>query len=222
MLFIISVIVNRKNYLLRSGNMIISSRIIRYKELVMENKVFQPSALGLFGLAMVTFVASAQKFGWIEGTMPVVAWAICLGATAQLIAAIYDARNGVTFGATAFFGYAVFWYAIGLTWLFGNDIIYHGSFDSQLGFAFVGYLIFTVFMTIGALKTTKVLFVIFVLIDLLFIGLSVSAFTGSELFHYLSAYSELALSLLSFYAFGAHIVNEQFQKEILPFGSSIA
>lgn len=186
----------------------------------MEKKLFHPSAIGLFGLAMVTLVASAQKFGWIEGTMPVVAWAIFLGATAQLIAGIYDARNGVTFGATAFFGYAVFWYAIAMTWLFGNDIMYHESFDPQLGFAFLGYFIFTIFMTIGALKTTKVLFVIFVLIDFLFLGLSVSAFTGSELFHHIAAYSELTLSILSFYAFGAHIVNEQFGKDVLPFGKA--
>ena len=187
----------------------------------MDNKVFQPSAIGLFGLAMVTLVASMQKFGIIEGTMPLIAWAICLGATAQLIAGIYDARNGVTFGATAFFGYAVFWYAIGLTWLFGNSILYEGTFDAQLGMAFLGYLIFTLFMTIGALKTTKVLFSIFIFIDLLFLGLTISAFTGNEFFHLLAAYSELVISVLSFYAFGSHIVNEQFNKNVLPLGKAL-
>lgn len=187
----------------------------------MENKIFHPSAIGLFGLAMVTLVASSQKFGLIEGTMPVVAWALCLGATAQLIAGIYDAKNGATFGATAFFGFAVFWYAIGLTWLFGNGVLFEGTFDAQLGMAFLGYLIFTLFMTVGALKTTKVLFAIFVLIDCLFIGLTITSFTGSEFFHTFAAVSEMMIAILSFYAFGAHILNEQFGKVVLPFGKAI-
>lgn len=41
-----------------------------------------PSALGLFGLAMVTLVASTQKLGWTEGLSFVIPWAIFLGAFA--------------------------------------------------------------------------------------------------------------------------------------------
>lgn len=187
----------------------------------MEKNIFNPSALGLFGLAMVTLVASAQKFGFIDGTLPVIAWAIFLGAFAQLVAGIYDAKNGVIFGATAFFGYAFFWFAIALTWLFGNQVGYNGDFEAQLGFAFAGYFIFTFFMTLGALKTNKVLFVIFVLIDFLFIGLTLSAFTEIEFFHYFAAISEFGISIFAFYGFGAHIVNHQFNKEVLKLGKPI-
>lgn len=38
-----------------------------------------PSAIGLFGLAIVTFVASTQKLGWTEGLGLVIPWAIFLG-----------------------------------------------------------------------------------------------------------------------------------------------
>ncbi len=181
------------------------------------SKEFNPSALGLFGLAMVTLVASAQKFGLIDGTMPVVAWAIFLGAGAQLIAGIYDAKNGVIFGATAFFGYGLFWMAIAYDWITSNTI----SFDPQLGMAFLGYFIFTMFMTVGSLKTSKVLFVIFVLIDFLFLGLTISAFTGSHFFHMVAAISEFTIALVAFYGFGANIVNTQFEKEVLPLGKSL-
>lgn len=40
------------------------------------------SALGLFGLAMVTLVASSQKLGLTEGVSLVLPWSIFLGATA--------------------------------------------------------------------------------------------------------------------------------------------
>jgi len=51
-----------------------------------ERKIYtaDPSALGLFGLAMITFVASTQKLGWTEGTSLLVPWAIFLGACTQI------------------------------------------------------------------------------------------------------------------------------------------
>lgn len=52
-----------------------------------------PSALGLFGLAMVTLVASSQKLGITSGVSFVIPWAIFLGAFAQLFACINDAKR---------------------------------------------------------------------------------------------------------------------------------
>lgn len=74
-----------------------------------------PSSLGLFGLAIITLVASSQKLGLTSGVSLVIPWAIFLGATAQLFACINDFKHNNTFGATAFGAYAFFWYAIGLT-----------------------------------------------------------------------------------------------------------
>jgi len=71
--------------------------------------VADPSAIGLFGLAMVTLVASSQKLGLTEGVSLVLPWAIFLGATAQLLACLNDFKHNNTFGATAFGAYAFFW-----------------------------------------------------------------------------------------------------------------
>lgn len=49
-----------------------------------------PSAIGLFGLAIVTFVASTQKLGWTEGLGLVIPWAIFLGGIAQFYASVLD------------------------------------------------------------------------------------------------------------------------------------
>jgi len=51
-----------------------------------------PSPLGLFGLAIVTLVASTQKLGITEGTVNIIPWAIFLGAAAQLLAGFMDYR----------------------------------------------------------------------------------------------------------------------------------
>ncbi|MNP28287.1 hypothetical protein D3C76_1212450 [compost metagenome] len=90
----------------------------------------------------------------------------------------------------------------------------------QLGFAFLGYLVFTLFMTIGAMETHKVLFTIFVLIDLLFLGLTFDAFgIAAHAFHTLAAYAEMAIAIVSLYGCGASVLNAHFGRSFLPLGS---
>lgn len=182
-----------------------------------------PSGIGLFGLAIVTLVASSQKLGITDGLSLIIPWALFLGALAQLFAAVQDAKHNNTFGMTAFSAFGFFWLAVALSWLIkmgalGSTLA--GQVDGkQLGFAFAGYLIFTLFMTIGAMETHKVLFFIFVLIDFLFIGLTFDSFEIAPAFFLkLAGYSELCIGLLSLYGFGASVLNTHFERTFLPVG----
>jgi len=71
-------------------------------------EVADPTTLGLFGLAMVTLVASSQKLGITDGLSFVLPWAIFLGGIAQLIAAVFDFKHNNLFGSTAFAAYGLF------------------------------------------------------------------------------------------------------------------
>lgn len=192
--------------------------------------VADPSAVGLFGLAMVTLVAASQKLGITTGTAYIIPWAIFLGALAQLFAAFGDSKKNNVFGTTAFAGYGFFWLGVAMSWmmslgLFGETV--KANIDpKQLGFAFIGYLIFTLFMTVGSLETNKVLMIIFVLIDFLFIGLAVSTLAGKdtpigELFHWIAAVSEILISIMSFYGSAANVLNKTFEREFLPLGKPL-
>ncbi|WP_278287322.1 acetate uptake transporter [Caloranaerobacter ferrireducens] len=182
-----------------------------------------PSAVGLLGLALVTLVASSQKLGFTSGVSFIVPWAIFLGAFAQLFACINDSKRNNIFGTTAFGGYAFFWFAVAASWMiklgvFGEKMAANADVK-QLGFAFIGYLIFSIYMTIGSMETNKVLLIIFVLIDLLFLGLSLSTFgIAAEATHKLAAYSEFLISIFSFYGSAAVVLNEHFGKQFLPVG----
>jgi len=190
--------------------------------------VANPSALGLLGLAMVTLVASSQKLGITGGDTHSVAlvlpWAIFLGAVAQLVAGLYDFKHNNTFGATAFCGYGLFWCAVAMTWMinlgmFGEKAAATADIH-QLGFAFLGYFIFTLYMTVGAMSTHKVLFTIFVLIDLLFLGLFMNTLgLGGEFWHKLAAWSELGIAIVSFYASAASVLNTHCGTTVLPVGT---
>lgn len=187
--------------------------------------VADPTPLGLFGLAMVTLVASSQKLDMTSGVSLILPWAIFLGAFVQMIACFFDFKHNNIFGATAFGAYAFFWFGVAFSWLikmgaFG-EVLASNADGKQLGFAFVGYLIFTLFMTIGAVETNKVLLSIFILIDLLFIGLIGDVFGLFKGAHTLAAYAELGIALLSFYGSGAIVLNQHFKKQFLPIGKPL-
>ena len=185
--------------------------------------VANPTPLGLFGLAIVTLVASSNKLGITDGTAYIIPWAIFLGATAQFIAGIMDYKHNNTFGATAFCGYGFFWFSMAMSWMISTGMIGKGiEFDPhQMGFAFLGYFIFTVYMTVGAMGTNKILFIIFFLIDLLFLGLFVNNLgLGGEFWHMLAAYSELGIAIFSFYGSAAAVLNTHYGITVLPIGGA--
>ena len=189
-----------------------------------ESKTADPTGIGLLGLAIVTLVASSQKLGITQDISLVLPWAVFLGAVAQLYASVLDSKMGNTFGMTAFGAYGLFWLGIAMTWLiqaglFG-ETLQRTADIRELGIAFAGYLIFTLFMTYGAASINKVLFYIFIAIDFLFIGLTLDTLFGIAVGKYIAGVSELIISLLSFYGSGAAVLNAHYKKTTLPLGKS--
>ncbi len=43
-----------------------------------------PTALGVLGLAMITFLAASAKMGWTTGTVYLISWPLFLDAIAQI------------------------------------------------------------------------------------------------------------------------------------------
>ena len=182
-----------------------------------------PTGLGLFGLAIVTLVAASQKLHITEGLSYVIVYAIFLGATAQLVASIFDFLHDNIWGATVFGAYAFFWYAIATCWMmkmgvFG-PILAAATDVGQIGFAFLGYLIFSLFMTIGALEVNKMIFTIMVFIDILLAALTLNAFgVAPALTGTVAGIAEMVTSLLSFYAASAVVLNTHFGRAFMPMG----
>lgn len=197
------------------------------KKVEMNENVADPTALGLLGLAVVCFVVSTSRVGWSGPTTSVIIpWAVLLGSLAQILASYFDFKKNNAFGSVVFGAYGLFWSAMAGVWLiqmgaFGEAL--QKGFDvTQLAFAFVGFLIFSLFGTIASLKTNKVVFIIMVLIDFLFFGLATDLFLGGRTgFFALAAWSELFISLLGFYGAGAVLVNRVFGKQVFPMGKSI-
>lgn len=191
----------------------------------MKIEVADPTTLGLFGLAIVTLVASSQKMELTSGLSLVLPWAIFLGGIAQLIASLFDFKHNNLFGATAFSAYGLFWIGMAMSWLiklgcFGNTLA-EAVDVKQLGFVFIGYMILTIVFTISGLKMSKAMFVLLLLIVVLFLGLALDSFGCGHVWHAVAAYAELAISLLTFYVLAAKYLNSFFGRNIIPVGSPI-
>lgn len=185
-----------------------------------------PSALGLFGLAIVTFAASSEKLGFTSGYSTLVPWAIFLGAFAQLFACIGESQRNNTFGTTAFGAFALFWFANASSWLIKMGVfgpILSASFDDkQLGLILTGYFIFGLYMTVAATQMSRILLIILSFVDLLFLSLSLSNFgIQKQFFVPFAGISELIISLLSFYASAASVLNTTFSRVVFPVGKPL-
>lgn len=183
------------------------------------------TALGLFGLALITFVASSQKLGWTEGTAYLIPWAIILGSAAQLWAAAVDLKNHNYFGGVALGAYGLFWAGVGAHWMVGlgwfGDVGANAD-PRQLAFAFFAYLIFSLFITVAAMEANKFLFIIMLLIDVLLVSLGLSTLgINAELFAKIGAYTEFTIAIVGFYGAGATFLNGFFGRQILPLGKPL-
>ncbi|MFD3449790.1 acetate uptake transporter [Microbacteriaceae bacterium 4G12] len=184
-----------------------------------------PTALGVFGLSMVTFVAASAKMGWTTGSTYLIPWALFLGSIAQIWASLIDFKKNNYFGAIVLGSYGLFWIGVAMHWAislgwFGN--VGKGADPRQLAFAFFGYLIFSLFITVAALEANKVFAAILILIDVLLLSLGLSTLgINVAFFSKLGAYSEFIISLIGFYGCGAVFLNNFFGRTVLSLGAPL-
>ncbi|CDN31634.1 GPR1/FUN34/yaaH family protein [Mucinivorans hirudinis] len=183
-----------------------------------------PTPLGLMGLAMVTLVACSQKLGISEGTSLIVPWAIFLGALAQLMASALDFKHNNLFGAIAFGAYGFFWLGVASTWLIKagvlGETLQQTADGTQLAFAFLGYFVFSLIVTLAAFRLNTMLSVLMLLIDLLLLSLTMDAFAMGHIWHTIAAYSELFISIGSFYGVAAAMLNKSYGRVMVPVGKA--
>ena len=179
------------------------------------------TALGVFGLAVITFVASTSKLGWVPGTAYVVPWAIFLGALAQITASIVDFMKNNYFGAIVLGAFGFFWMAVAFHWMIAlgwfGDV--GGSSPKHFGVGCLAYFIFCIFVTIATMEMNKVFFAIMILVEVLLFSLFLATFgIAPGFFGMIGAIAELIIGLLGFYASGAIFLNNFFGRPILSLG----
>ena len=183
--------------------------------------IADPAPLGLAAFALTTFVLSTFNAGILPKTVEAVVLPIALfyGGFAQLLAGMWEFKKGNTFGALAFTSYGAFWLSFaGLVKFVAADLPAADA-EKGIGVFLLAWTIFTLYMTLAALRTSPILVLVFVTLSLTFLALTVGAFAGNATISHLGGWLGLLTAVEAWYASAAGVTAATFGRPILPTGS---
>ena len=186
------------------------------KQMTIQDTTANPAPLGLLGFGMTTVLLNLHNAGVYELSAMILAMGIFYGGIAQIIAGIMEWKKKNTFGTTAFISYGFFW----LT-LVGLLVLPKlGWAEKASNGAMVAYLLmwglFTFGMFIGTLKLNRALQFVFASLTVLFLLLALGDATGSAGIKVFAGLEGIICGLSAIYTALAQILNELYQKTILP------
>lgn len=181
-----------------------------------EIKLANPGPLGLLAFGMTTVLLNLHNAGIIPLSIVIVAMGIAMGGLAQIIAGIFEFKNGNTFGGTAFTSYGLFWWSLVLIWVnpFGETIA--AGDEMSMGFYLLFWGIYTFAMFIGTLKHNRATQVVFLSLTVLFVLLALGDFTGNHTIKTIAGWEGIFCGASAIYAALAQIINGEHGRNILP------
>ncbi len=182
-----------------------------------------PTALGVFGLSLTTFVASSAKMGWTSGSTFLIPWALCLGSAAQIWASSVDFKKNNYFGAIVLGAYGLFWLAVAIHWMMTLGWlgpVGEKADPRQFAFACFAYMFFSLFVMVASFEANKAFAAILVLINVLLLALGMATLgVAPAIFNPIAAWTEFLISMIGFYTGGAIFLNNYFGRTLLPLGA---
>jgi succinate-acetate transporter protein len=192
-----------------------------------QQKVANPAPLGLIGFGMTTVLLNLFNSGLFDKNLFGVIFAVGLtnGGLAQIIAGIWELKNGNTFGAVAFTSYGFFW----LSLIFVSVLPAIGwvaayTSDAVKEFVLVPYLVlwgfFTLGMLFGTLKANRVLQFVFLTLTILFFLLAIGHYVHSvsaiSWINNLAGFEGIVCGSSAIYLAIAEILGEVYGRHVLP------
>jgi uncharacterized protein len=182
--------------------------------------IADPAPLGLAAFALTTFVLSAVNSNIIPQALVggALGLALAYGGLAQFAAGLWEFAKGNTFGATAFCSYGAFW--ISFWWLAEHDLAGLGPDGHKVvGVYLLAWGIFTLYMTVAALKVNLAVLAVFVLLTITFFVLAIAWFDNvSTGWLKLGGYLGILTALAAWYASFAGVTAFTWGRQVFPVG----
>jgi succinate-acetate transporter protein len=179
--------------------------------------VADPGPLGLAGFAMTTFCLSAANANLWHGGGAAAALSLALvyGGIAQFAAGMWEFHRRNTFGALAFTSYGAFW--IGFDVLLKIPAIPPGT--NTVAVYLLAWTIFTFYMMIASTRVSTALMLVFIVLTITFILLTIGNWgAGHASIVKWGGWFGLLTAALAWYASAAGVINDTFNKVVLPVG----
>jgi len=178
-----------------------------------------PGPLGVLAFAVGSFILNFVNAGLIgaKADQIVVPVAIVISGVIQIFVAGWEIARGNTFTAAVFGSYGGFWIVAGL-WIGDFAKAAGGAGGGALALLLGLYALFTVVFALAALKTDRVLVVIFTLIAISLVLLTAGSASGVADLTRAGGWVGLVFALVAVYHAAADIVASTFGHEVLPLG----
>jgi succinate-acetate transporter protein len=140
---------------------------------------------------------------------------IFYGGLAQIIAGIFEFKNGNTFATVAFCSYGLFWLSLvallvfpALGWAKNVDPLSMGAY-------FIMWGIFTAYMFVGTLRLKRGLQVVFFTLTILFFLLAAADLSGIGAIKIVAGFEGIFCGASAIYVACAEVLNEVYGSEVL-------
>ena len=180
--------------------------------------IADPAPLGLAAFALTTFVLSFFNAGLVSDTgVPVVlGLALAYGGLAQVLAGMWEFRNGNTFGATAFTSYGAFWLSFWALNQFFIGKVPANELGSAVGLYLIAWGIFTAYMWVASFRTTAAVNLVLLLLTITYIVLGIGESGGHTTIVHVAGWLGIATAIAAWYASFAGVANATFGRTIMP------
>ena len=183
--------------------------------------IADPAPLGLAAFALTTFLLSAVNAGWAKNSTGSdwLGYAFAYGGFCQLLAGMWEFRNGNVFGATAFSTYGGFWIGLGL-WalLVAPHAASPLAANKDLGWILLSFAIFNTYMLIASTQVNAAVFGVFLTLELTEIFLFIGGFGGNANITKIGGYLGVLTALVAWYTSAAGVLNGMSGRAVAPVG----
>lgn len=177
-----------------------------------------PAPLGLLGFGMTTVLLNIHNTGYYELGAMILAMGIFYGGLAQVFAGWMEWKKGNTFGTVAFSSYGLFWLSLVGLLVAPKLGMWDATSPGLMGWYFFFWGFFTFCMFIGTLRINRSLQVVFGTLVILFWLLAIRDWAGSEVVGKIAGWEGIICGLSAIYAAVAQVLNEVYDKVVLPIG----
>ena len=183
------------------------------------DKTANPAPLGLMGFGMTTVLLNLHNAGFYSLGGVILSMGIFYGGLGQVIAGIEEWKKGNTFGATAFTSYGLFWLTlVGIVLLpkLGDNFTALALTSKDFAAYLFLWGIFTLYMFIGSLRTTRALQLVFLSLTILFFLLAAGTYLANPAITKIAGYEGIIVGLSAIYAAMGQVLNEMYGEKIIP------
>lgn len=181
-----------------------------------------PAPLGLFGFGITTAVLSfvnANIIGGGAATFPIVlGLAIAFGGLGQLLAGMWEFRNGNAFGAVAFSSYGAFWISFFVLVTFNVAQLPAKEVNPSLALYDIAWGVFTACLFLCTFKSPLGIQLLFLLLAATFIVLGIGQTGPHTTILHIGGYVGIATAAVAVYMATADLMKGVYGHYVLPVG----